>query len=90
MTGKPPSETPPAQTLLADSGRPFEEPWQARVFALAHHLVARDIFTWPEHADALSAAIRRAQAAGDPDRGDTYWQHYLAALEDLVQRKRLA
>jgi nitrile hydratase accessory protein len=76
--------------LMEDSGRTFEAPWQARIFALAHELVARGAFTWPEHAEALGEAIRRAQAAGDADRGDTYWQHYLDAVEALVARKGLA
>ena len=29
-------------------------------------------------------AIKRAQAAGDPDRGDTYYLHVLDALEHLL------
>ena len=75
------------ESLLPDSGRPFDAPWQARAFALAQHLVERGLFTWPEHAEALGVAIRQAQASGDPDRGDTYWQHYVAALENLVRAK---
>jgi nitrile hydratase accessory protein len=41
------------------------------------------VFTPAEWSDALGAAIRSAQAAGDPDLGDTYYQHWLAALESL-------
>jgi len=33
------------------------------------------------------AEIKRAQQAGDPDRGDTYYRHWLAALEHLVAAK---
>ena len=43
-----------------------------------------------EWAAALSEQIRRAQAAGDPDLGDTYYQHWLAALETLVAAKGAA
>src|SRR3546814_9175887 len=32
----------------------------------------------------LSAEIEAAQAAGDPDLGDTYYWHWLKALEGLV------
>src|SRR3546814_10810467 len=32
----------------------------------------------------LSAEIEAAQAAGDPDLGDTYYRHWLKALEGLV------
>jgi nitrile hydratase accessory protein len=47
----------------------------------------RGLFTWTEWADALAAEIRSAQEAGDPDRGDTYYEHWLAALERLVAEK---
>ena len=50
----------------------------------------RGAFTWPEWAAALAAAIRRAQAGGDPDTGDTYYQHWPDALEGLVISKGLA
>ncbi len=46
-------------------------------------------FTWTEWAERLAGEIRRAQAAGDPDRGDTYYHHWLAALEGLVAEKGL-
>lgn len=81
--------------LPADSGRPFDAPWQARVFALAHEMVARGLFTWPEHAEALGAAIARDRAAEAADsesaeRDEAYWEHYLEALETVLQRKGLA
>lgn len=65
----------------------FAAPWQAHAFALTVQLHERGLFTWPEWAEALAAQIARAQAAGDPDRGDTYYQHWLAALELLVAAK---
>ena len=45
------------------------------------------LFTWPEWADALAAQIKLAQSQGDADLGDTYYQHWLAALEQLVAAK---
>lgn len=68
----------------------FAEPWQAQAFAMTLHLHERGAFTWAEWADTLAEQIGRAQAAGDPDRGDTYYQHWLAALEAIVQRKGLS
>jgi nitrile hydratase accessory protein len=65
----------------------FAEPWQAHAFALVLQLHQRGLFTWPEWAQALAAQIQRAQRAGDADLGDTYYQHWLAALEDLVAAK---
>jgi nitrile hydratase accessory protein len=68
----------------------FAEPWQAHAFALAVKLHERGVFTWREWADALSEQIAMAQAHGDPDFGDTYYRHWLAALEVLVARKGAA
>ncbi len=53
--------------------------------ALALH--ARGLFTWPEWAATLAAEIRRAQDLGDPDTGETYYHHWLNALERLVAEK---
>ena len=65
----------------------FAEPWMAQAFAMTVKLHEKGLFTWPEWAAALSDEIRRAQAAGDPDLGDTYYLHWLAALERLVAEK---
>ena len=48
------------------------------------------LFTAGEWSDALGAEIRRAQAAGDPDTGETYYRHWLNALERLVAEKGVA
>ncbi len=69
---------------------PFAEPWQAHAFALVVRLHEQGLFTWTEWAEALSQQIAAAQAAGDPDRGDTYYAHWLAALETMVARKGAA
>jgi nitrile hydratase accessory protein len=76
-TGWPPGQPEPV----------FGEPWQAHAFALAVSLHARGVFTWPEWAEALAAEIAAAQARGEPDLGDTYYAHWLAALERLVAAK---
>ena len=65
----------------------FSEPWQAHAFAMVLTLHERGLYTWREWADTLAAQIAAAQAAGDADQGDTYYQHWLAALETLVARK---
>jgi nitrile hydratase accessory protein len=64
-----------------DHGPVFAAPWQAQAFALAVHLHAKGVFTWPQWADALAAEIR---AAGSADDGARYYEHWLAALEKLV------
>ena len=68
-------------------GPVFREPWEAQAFAMALALHERRIFTWPEWAATLADEIKRAQAAGDPDTGETYYLHWLAALEKLVAEK---
>ena len=70
-----------------DDGPVFREPWEAQAFAMALALHERGVFTWREWAAALGAEIRRAQAEGDPDTGETYYLHWLAALERLVAEK---
>lgn len=73
-----------------DDGPVFREPWEAQAFAMAVTLHGRGLFTWPEWASTLAAEIKRAQAAGDPDTGETYYLHWLAALERLVAEKGVA
>jgi nitrile hydratase accessory protein len=69
---------------LDGAGPVFNEPWEARAFAMTLALHARGVFTWPQWADALSRQIELARATGDKDLGDTYYQHWLRALESLV------
>ena len=73
-----------------DQGPVFVEPWQAQAFAMTLELHRAGHFSWQEWAEHLSAEIAAAQAHGDPDRGDTYYHHWLAALERLVAEKDLA
>jgi nitrile hydratase accessory protein len=68
-------------------GPVFREPWEAQAFAMTLALHERGVFTWGEWAAALAAEIKRAQGAGDPDTGETYYLHWLAALERLVAAK---
>lgn len=71
-------------------GPVFREPWEAQAFALALSLHERGLFSWTEWATVLGEEIKKAQAAGDPDTGETYYHHWLAALERIVAAKGLA
>src|SRR5256714_8758215 len=73
-----------------DDGPVFREPWEAQAFAMALALHERGVFSWNEWASALAEEIKRAQAAGDPDTGETYYRHWLATLETLVAAKGVA
>ena len=70
-----------------DGGPVFREPWEAQAFAMTLALHERGVFTWNEWARALAAEIAAAQASGDADLGDTYYRHWLAALESLIAAK---
>ena len=69
------------------NGPVFREPWEAQAFAMALTLHDKGLFEWPEWAAELGATIKAAQAAGDPDTGETYYRHWLATLERMIARK---
>jgi len=73
-----------------DQGPVFREPWEAQAFAMALALHQHGLFTWTEWAATLAEEIKRAQAAGDPDTGETYYRHWLGTLECLVAEKGVA
>jgi nitrile hydratase accessory protein len=73
-----------------ERGPVFKEPWEAKAFAMTLRLHERGLFTWPEWAAALSQEISAARAHGDADLGDTYYQHWLRALETVVECKGAA
>jgi nitrile hydratase accessory protein len=72
-----------------DAGPVFNAPWEAQAFAMTLALHERGKFTWAEWATCLNEAIRDAQAAGDADHGDTYYSHWLTALERISRIKGL-
>jgi nitrile hydratase accessory protein len=73
--------------LLRDGDAPvFRAPWEAQAFAMAVALHQRGLFTWSQWARVLAEQIATAQASGDADLGDTYYRHWVGALEKLVSR----
>ncbi len=65
----------------------FAEPWQAQAFAMTVHLHARDVFSWTEWAESLSAEVHRPGRATD---GSDYFDAWVSALAGLLERKGLA
>lgn len=57
--------------------QPFDEPWQARAFALTVNLHDRGLFVWSEWTEVLAAEI-----AADPCQ--SYYDAWLAALQILA------
>jgi len=75
----------------SNGGTPqFALPWQAHAFAMVLKLHEAGLFSWPEWTATLARRIAAAQAAGAPDQGDTYYVHWLAALEEMVAHKGAA
>ena len=72
-----------------ESGPVFREAWEAQAFAIVLALHERGVFAWNEWTAVLAEEIRLAQSAGDPDTGETYYRHWLAALERIVVAKGL-
>ena len=70
-------------------GPVFRRPWEAQAFAMVVALHERGLFGWPEWAAMLGEEIKGAQRAGDPDTGETYYRHWLAALEELLAAKKV-
>lgn len=76
------------QSIPRDGDGPiFNAPWEAEAFAMTLTLHEKGVFTWQEWADTLSLEIKTAQNLGDPDLGDTYYSHWLSALERIVVEK---
>jgi nitrile hydratase accessory protein len=73
-----------------ENGPVFREPWEAQAFAMTLALQERGLFTWVEWSATLGDEIKRAQSAGDPDTGETYYRHWTAALERLIAEKGVA
>jgi nitrile hydratase accessory protein len=59
----------------------FNEPWEAQAFAMVVKLHEGGAFTWTEWAEVLGAEIKSS------DR--PYYEHWLAALEKIVEAKGL-
>jgi len=72
-----------------EKGPVFNEPWQAQAFAIAVSLCDEGYFTWSEWVDVFSEQVKLAQKSGDPDLGDTYYSHWLNALETIVAEKKI-
>ena len=73
-----------------DEGPVFNEPWEAQAFSLVIALHEKGLFSWQEWAAVLSEEILAAQQQGDPDLGNTYYQHWLKALEKISLLKKLS
>lgn len=70
--------------------RPFEAPWHAELFATTHALARAGVFDWPDWAAHFGAALAKADADGAPRDGSTYYEIWLAALENFLATHGIA
>ncbi|MEQ8653183.1 MAG: nitrile hydratase accessory protein [Kiloniellales bacterium] len=85
-----PPHHPDMPKIPQDGDNPvFNEPWEAQAFAMTLTLYDQGHFEWSEWVEFLSAEIAAAKSSGDPDLGDRYYIHWLAALEKLAASKGL-
>ena len=83
-------ELPELLNLPRDEDGPvFAEPWQAHAFAMVHELVGAGVFSWSQWAAVLGQQFKQAEAAGNPDDGSNYYQHWVAALEGLLNEREI-
>lgn len=72
----------PCKPLLRRKGEPlFNDSWEAEAYALGNLLVKLNHITPKEWMDLMAESIQEAQRFGDPDTGDTYYQHWCRSLE---------
>lgn len=88
--GTPPSHPDMPPIPQDEHGPVFREPWEAQAFAMALDLYDKGHFTWDEWVKTISAEIAAAKGRGEADLGDTYYRHWLAALERIVAAKGLS
>lgn len=75
--------------VRGDGDVSFREPWEVQALAVVNGLIANGNITPEEWAETLGQEIRKAQGAGDPDDGSTYYLHVLAAIERLATEKAM-
>jgi len=74
-------------SLICDGDEPiFNEPWEARAFAIAVSLNEGGHFTWGEWAEIFGSAIAQNTKQGDPL---SYYQVWANSLEDIMLQKQV-
>jgi nitrile hydratase accessory protein len=74
---------PLSPTSIAPEAPPFDEPWQAQVYAMTVTLNQRGVFDGSEWSEALAAEIAAR-------RDQPYFQAWLRALEKILIAKGVA
>ncbi|MBV8775500.1 MAG: nitrile hydratase accessory protein [Deltaproteobacteria bacterium] len=81
-----------AVTAKLDPARLFSAPWEARAFAIAIKLEQAGAFKWSDFRERLIEEVRRGDASQSADSLHTanhYHEHFLRALERIIDEKGL-
>ncbi|MDE0754054.1 MAG: nitrile hydratase accessory protein [Woeseiaceae bacterium] len=73
-----------------NDGPVFSEAWQANAFAIVVELIESHTISRDEWALSLSTTLKDAEARGEVNTGERYYDHWLTALEALIIDKKLA
>lgn len=77
-------EETPAAPPMANGELVFDEPWQGRVFGMAHALCDAGLFTWDEFREALIDEIARWERTHGTSEEYRYYDRFLVALEAVL------
>ena len=82
----------PRLPLDQDGGPVFNEPWEARVFAMTLQAYEAGVFSWGEWAAARGVELAKDQYGGGDESGEAegYYDRWLAAFETLLAAKGVA
>ena len=67
----------------------FESPWQSRVFGIARVLCEAGYYQWDDFREALIKEIATWDKTHRIDEPYVYYDHFLAALTELLAGKEL-
>lgn len=70
--------------------RPFDEPWQAELFALTLALSDAGHFSWPDWTQAFGATLACHGREHALDGSADYYRAWLETLETLLDQQGLA
>lgn len=71
----------------------FSAPWEVRAFAIAIKLAEAGLFNWDEFRQRLIEEVGRSdasQSAHSAESADHYYEHFLRALQRVVDEKGIA
>jgi nitrile hydratase accessory protein len=82
-----------AAAAKLDPERVFSAPWEVRAFAIAVSLSESGAFKWSEFRERLIEEVARSDTSQSEDSAETadrYYEHFLRALERVVEEKGIA